>query len=262
MKNELKYFETHAHYTSDQFHEDREEILEILQQEGVQYVVNIGSNMNDSYGGVELAEKYPFIYATVGFHPHDVANMQKYHLEELEELAAHKKVVGIGEIGLDYYYDNSPRDLQKQWFWEQLLLTKKLNMPVVIHCRDAHGDTFDQLKNIGLTRRDGAGVVHCYSGSLELAKQYIKMGYYIGVGGVITYKNAKDLPQVVENIPLEWILIETDAPYLSPVPNRGKRNESTNLKYIVESIAKIKGVTPKKVANVTMDNAKKFYGIK
>ena len=135
-------------------------------------------------------------------------------------------------------------------------------MPVVIHCRDAHGDTFDTLKNIALNRRNGAGVVHCYSGSLEMARDYIKMGYYIGVGGVITYKNAKHLPEVVENIPLEYILIETDAPYLSPVPNRGKRNDSTNLKYVVEAIAKIKGLTPKKVASATMDNAKKFYGIK
>ena len=260
--HKLKYFETHVHYTSDQFADDQHEAIMALPDHGVTYAVNIGSSMSDSLGGVELADKYPHMYATVGFHPHYTNSMKDYHLEELEELSAHKKVVGIGEIGLDFHYDHSPRDVQAHWFWQQLLLTKRLDMPVVIHCREAHGETFDTLRNIGLTRRSGAGVIHCYSGSVEMAKQYVKMGYYIGIGGVVTYKNAQNLPEVVAEIPLERLLIETDAPYLSPVPNRGKRNDSTNLKYIVEAIAKIKDTTPKKVAAVTMDNAKSFYGVK
>ncbi|MCL1936355.1 MAG: TatD family hydrolase [Defluviitaleaceae bacterium] len=256
------YFETHAHYTSKQFDEDRYKILELLAHSDIKYIVNIGSDLKSSIFGVELAKKYSFLYATVGYHPHDVSKMTKEDFIKIEELAKDEKVVAIGEIGLDFYYDFSPRDIQEYWFLEQLKLVRKTNLPVVIHCRDAYGKTFDILKDAKLTRTNGPGVIHCYSGSLENAKEYVKMGYYIGVGGVITYKNAKSLVEVVENIPLEFLLIETDAPYLSPVPNRGKRNDSFNLSFIVNQIARIKNVAPSEVAKVTTENAKRFYNIK
>ncbi len=249
------YFESHAHYDDGRFKDDREEILNLLPSCGIDYVINVGCDMKSSRESIKMAEKYDYIYAAVGVHPHDAENMKESDLDELRQMSSHKKVVAIGEIGLDFYYDNSPRDIQRYWFKRQLEIVKELNKPVIIHSRDASQETFDIIKESGVRK----GVIHCYSGSAQMALDYVKMGFYIGVGGVVTFSNAKKLVEVVEAIQLEQILIETDSPYLSPIPNRGKRNDSRNLQFVVEKIAKIKDISPEKVANITKLNAKQLF---
>ncbi len=250
-------FESHAHYDDEQFNKDREALFKKLPDEGIQYVINIGANLRSSRRSIEMAKRYPFIFTSVGVHPHDVKEMKEENLEHLIHMAAYEKVVAIGEIGLDYYYDHSPRSIQKLWFREQLKLAKDLELPVVIHSRDASQDTFDIIMEAELG--EPKGVIHCYSGSVEMAKEYIKQGFYIGVGGVVTFNNAKTLKEVVKEIPLESILVETDSPYLAPVPHRGERNDSTNLVHIIKAIAEIKGVTPEEVEDVTYQNGKKLF---
>ena len=249
------YFESHAHYDDGRFKNDREEILNLLPSCGIDYVINVGCDMKSSRESIKMAEKYDYIYAAVGVHPHDAENMKESDLDEIRQMSNHKKVVAIGEIGLDFYYDNSPRDIQRYWFKRQLEIVKELNKPVIIHSRDASQETFDIIKESGVKK----GVIHCYSGSAQMARHYVKMGFYIGVGGVVTFSNAKKLVEVVETIQLEQILIETDSPYLSPIPNRGKRNDSRNLQFVVEKIAKIKDISPEKVANITKLNAKQLF---
>ena len=249
------YFESHAHYDDGRFKNDREEILNLLPSCGIDYVINVGCDMKSSRESIKMAEKYDYIYAAVGVHPHDAENMKESDLDEIRLMSNHKKVVAIGEIGLDFYYDNSPRDVQRYWFKRQLEIVKELNKPVIIHSRDASQETFDIIKESGVKK----GVIHCYSGSAQMAMDYVKMGFYIGVGGVVTFSNAKKLVEVVETIQLEQILIETDSPYLSPIPNRGKRNDSRNLQFVVEKIAKIKDISPEKVANITKLNAKQLF---
>lgn len=249
------YFESHAHYDDGRFKNDREEILNLLPSCGIDYVINVGCDMKSSRESIKMAEKYDYIYAAVGVHPHNAENMKESDLDEIRQMSNHKKVVAIGEIGLDFYYDNSPRDVQRYWFKRQLEFVKKLNKPVIIHSRDASQETFDIIKESGVKK----GVIHCYSGSAQMAMDYVKMGFYIGVGGVVTFSNAKKLVEVVETIQLEQILIETDSPYLSPIPNRGKRNDSRNLQFVVEKIAKIKDISPEKVANITKLNAKQLF---
>lgn len=249
------YFESHAHYDDGRFKDDREEILNLLPSCGIDYVINVGCDMKSSRESIKMSEKYDYIYAAIGVHPHDAENMKESDLDELRQMSNHKKVVAIGEIGLDFYYDNSPRDIQRYWFKRQLELVKELNKPVIIHSRDASKETFDIIKESGVRK----GVIHCYSGSAQMALDYVNMGFYIGVGGVVTFSNAKKLVEVVEAIQLEQILIETDSPYLSPIPNRGKRNDSRNLQFVVEKIAKIKDVSPEKVANITKLNAKQLF---
>ena len=249
------YFESHAHYDDGRFKNDREEILNLLPSCGIDYVINVGCDMKSSRESIKMAEKYDYIYAAVGVHPHDAENMKESDLDEIRQMSNHKKVVAIGEIGLDFYYDNSPRDVQRYWFKRQLEIVKELNKPVIIHSRDASQETFDIIKESGVKK----GVIHCYSGSAQMAMDYVKMGFYIGVGGVVTFSNAKKLVEVVETIQLEQILIETDSHYLSPIPNRGKRNDSRNLQFVVEKIAKIKDISPEKVANITKLNAKQLF---
>ncbi len=249
------YFESHAHYDDGRFKNDREEILNLLPSCGIDYVINVGCDMKSSRESIKMAEKYDYIYAAVGVHPHNAENMKESDLDEIRQMSNHKKVVAIGEIGLDFYYDNSPRDVQRYWFKRQLEIVKELNKPVIIHSRDASQETFDIIKESGVKK----GVIHCYSGSAQMAMDYVKMGFYIGVGGVVTFSNAKKLVEVVETIQLEQILIETDSPYLSPIPNRGKRNDSRNLQFVVEKIAKIKDISPEKVANITKLNAKQLF---
>lgn len=251
------YFDSHAHYDDERFDEDRIELLERLPLEGVDYVVNAAASMESSYTSVELANTYEYIYATVGVHPHEVENMTEKDIEALKKLVQNKKVVAIGEIGLDYYYDFSPRELQRKWFSAQLELAKELNLPVVIHSRDACQETFDTLMASGIKE----GVIHCFSGSKELAKEYVKRGFYIGIGGALTFKNARKAVEVVEAIPLESILIETDCPYLTPVPHRGKRNDSSYLGHVVDKIAEIKSISTLEVSNITTYNAKKLFKI-
>lgn len=251
------YFDSHAHYDDERFEEDRESLLESLKEKGVDFVVNAAADMSSCRTSLALAEKYAFIYSSIGVHPHDVKNLTEADLEEMKQLAAHRKVVAIGEIGLDYYYDNSPRETQKTWFMKQLLLAKELDLPVIIHSREASQETFDLIVESGVKE----GVIHCFSGSYELAKEYVKRGFYIGVGGSLTFKNARKTVEVVEGIDLNHILIETDCPYLTPVPHRGERNDSSYLKYVVEKIAEIKGISEDEVARISCQNAKLLFRI-
>ena len=251
------FFDSHAHYDDERFNKDRHELLTSMSKNDVGYIVNAAADIASSYEGIELTEKYSSIYAAVGVHPHNVDGLEKDAVEILESLSQHPKVVAIGEIGLDYYYDHSPRDIQKIWFKRQMDLAKKVKLPIIVHSREAAEETFDMIKQSGLEH----GVIHCYSGSAEMAKEYIKLGFYIGVGGTVTFNNARRPVEVVEQIPLESIVIETDCPYLTPVPHRGKRNDSTYLKYIAQKIADIKEISIEKVAHVTTKNAKALYGL-
>ncbi|WP_250278261.1 TatD family hydrolase [[Clostridium] colinum] len=249
------YFESHAHYDDERFNEDRHQVLLSLKEHNVGYVVNIGVDMKSSYNSIQLAEKYDFLYASVGVHPHEAKSVKEEDYKTLEKWLQHDKVVALGEIGLDYHYDFSPRDIQRQVFKKQLKICENVTKPVIIHSREASQEVFDIIKDSKVRK----GVIHAYSGSLEMALEYIKMGFYIGVGGVLTFKNANKLLKMVENIPLEAILIETDSPYLSPVPVRGTRNNSQNLKYIVEKISEIKQIDKEKVEKITLETAKEFF---
>lgn len=252
-------FETHAHYDDKAFDEDRDELLDSLPQNGIKYVVNVAANMEGSRKNLEIINKYNYIYATVGVHPSDTLELNDKTYKELETLATNDKIVAIGEIGLDYYWDEPDRSIQKEWFIKQIELAKKINKPLVVHSRDAAKDTLDIIKET--KAYEVGGVIHCFSYGPELAREYVNMGYYIGVGGVVTFKNGRKLKEVVESTPLERIVLETDCPYLAPVPFRGKRNDSTKLIYVVDEIAQIKGVSKEEVMNITMDNALKMYRI-
>jgi len=252
------YFESHAHYDDEKFDIDRFELLDKLNNVGIDYIINVGSDMDSSLKSIELSEKYPYIYAAVGIHPHDAENMKDDDIYTLEKYCENKKVVAVGEIGLDYYYDFSPRDKQRQCFEKQLQLAKKVDKPVIIHSRQASQECFNIIKSSGVTK----GVIHAFSGSPQMAQNYINMGFLIGVGGIITFKNSKKLKDVVENIPIDKILIETDSPYLSPVPNRGSRNNSQNLVYIVKEIAHIKQISEDFVSKKTKENAMSLFAIK
>ncbi len=252
----MEYFESHAHYDDRRFKQDREELLgELLPACGVSHIINIGCDVKSSEMSVRMADKYDYIYAAVGVHPHELYDMSSQTIDKLRKLSEHEKVVAIGEIGLDYHYDTHPREYQRFWFIQQLRLAEETGLPVVIHSREASQDTFDIISRSKVRR----GSIHCYSGSAEMAKEYVKMGFHIGIGGVVTFPNAKKLVEVVEAIPLESIVIETDCPYLSPAPNRGKRNDSSNLKYVVKKIAEIKGVTEEIVAEITKKNAESIF---
>ena len=253
------YFDTHAHYDDEKFDLDRDEAIRRAYSEGVLYIVNIGANIESSKKSVELADKYDFMYAAVGVHPEEVGLLPDNYIDVLEDLVNNNrdKVVAIGEIGLDYYCSCVPKELQKKFFIEQVDLAKRVDLPIVIHSRDAHKDTLDIIKNENITR----GILHCFSGSQEMADEVLKRGLYIAIGGVVTFKNAKKIVEVIKNVPIDRLLIETDLPYLAPEPLRGKRNESGNLKYIVEKISEIKDMLPEDVARITMENAKKLYGV-
>jgi len=249
------YFESHAHYDDKQFNKDRQTLLECLPQYGVDVVINSGSDLESSYVGKQLSEQYDYIYFAAGVHPHELYHMSEKTIQEIRQLAEHKKCVAIGEIGLDYHYDTFDKEVQKYWFEKQLSLSKLLHIPVIIHSREASQDCFDIIKKSGVEK----GVIHCYSGSVEMAEEYVKMGFMIGIGGVLTYSNAKKLTEVAKKISLEHILIETDSPYLSPVPYRGKRNDSRNLEFVVKKLSEIKGLTPLEIANATLKNGKNLF---
>ncbi|MEE1010394.1 MAG: TatD family hydrolase [Agathobacter sp.] len=255
-------FESHAHYDDEAFDEDREELLESLKENGVGTIINVGASLDSCEKTVNLAEKYDYIYAAVGVHPSDVADLNEENFAWLEGLTKKDKVVAIGEIGLDYYWDKEKEiwENQKYWFKRQMELARKTNLPVIIHSRDAANDTMTLMKEIHA--EEIRGVIHCYSYSKEMAKEFIKMGYYIGVGGVVTFKNAKKLAEAVKEIPLERILVETDCPYLAPEPFRGKRNDSGKLPYVINKIAELKETTPEEVERVTRENAMKLFGVK
>ncbi len=252
-------FDTHAHYDDEAYEEDREDILKLIQQDGVGLVTDVGATIASTKKAVALSEQYDFIYAAVGMHPEGVEELTDQDMDWLCELAKREKVVAIGEIGLDYYYEDPKRDIQKIWFRKQLEVARKTGLPVVIHSRDAAQDTLDIIKEehgeqIG-------GVIHCFSYGKEMAQVYLDMGFYLGIGGVVTFKNGKKLKEVVKYTPIERIVLETDAPYLTPEPNRGKRNASHYLKYVAQEIAQLKGMTAKEVIAVTTKNAKEMYRI-
>ncbi|MDR2648218.1 MAG: TatD family hydrolase [Clostridiales bacterium] len=251
------FFESHAHYDDPRFDKDREELLASLQENGVDYIINVGADMESSEASVKLAENHSFVYAAAGVHPHAAGTLNDENLKALEDICFRPKVAAFGEIGLDFYYDHSPRDVQRYWFERQLELAERLNMPVIIHSREAAAETFDIIK-ISNVRN---GVIHCYSGSASMALDYIKMGFCIGIGGVVTFENARKLREVVKAIPLERILLETDAPYLAPVPHRGERNNSYYLKIIAAKIAEIKEISIEEVAKTTFANAYKLLSI-
>ena len=252
-------FDTHAHYNSKQYEEDRDQVLRGLKDAGVEKVVNIAAEWDSLEATVKLTEEYPFVYGTVGIHPDHVEELDPGKLEIIRQMSRKDKILAIGEIGLDYHWMVSSKDMQKEWFIRQLELAKEENLPVVIHSRDAARDTFEIMRDVhaGSTQ----GVIHCYSGSVEMAWEYVKLGYYLGIGGVVTFKNSKVLKRVVEEIPLSHLVLETDCPYLSPVPYRGKRNSSDRLTYVAAAIASLKGCDREDVERITWENAHRLYGL-
>lgn len=251
--------DSHAHLDDDKFDEDRDAIIKRFKEDGLEIVINAGADIESSKSGVILSEKYDNIYAAIGVHPHDVKSMDESSIETLKELSNQGKVVAIGEIGLDYYYDNSPRDIQKRWFRSQIKLAKKLKLPIIVHSRDASQDVYEIIKE----EQDGTliGVIHCFSESVERAEEYIKLGFYISLGGPVTFKNAKTPKEVAKYVPLDRLLIETDSPYLTPHPHRGKRNEPKNVRYVAEEIAYLKEISYETLINATNENTKKLFQI-
>lgn len=250
-------FDTHAHYDDEAFDEDREELLASLPARGIGKVINIGASLQSTKTTVELAQRYPFLYAAVGVHPEGVTELTEESMDWLKELCKLDKTVAIGEIGLDYYWDEPERELQKQWFRRQLQLAREVKLPVVIHSREAAKDTIDIMKEEH--SEEIGGVIHCYSYTKESAKTFLDMGFSFGIGGVLTFKNAKKLKEAVEYIPMDRILLETDCPYLAPVPYRGKRNSSLYLPHVVEELAAIKGILREEVERITMENALRVF---
>lgn len=251
----MRLVDTHCHLDNEKFDEDRLEVIERI-KENLEFCVNIGYDLASSKKSLELAKKYDFIYAVIGIHPIDIAGYSHEVEKELELLGKESKVVAIGEIGLDYHWMTEPKEVQQDRFKKQLELAKRLNKPVVIHTRDAMEDTVNILKEYP----DVTGVLHCYPGSLETAKQLVDR-FYLGIGGTLTFKNAKKTVEVVKDIPLDRIVIETDCPYLTPEPFRGKRNEPIYVEYVAKKIAEIKGISVEEVTRVTTENAKKLYKI-
>ena len=250
-------FETHAHYDDEAFDTDRDSLLASMAENGIGTIVNATASKRTVEQSLALTEKYPFIYTTIGVHPSDCAEMDEEELKWLEEKCAYEKAVAVGEIGLDYHYDEPPKDVQKKWFEAQLDLARRVSLPVIIHSRDAAKDTLDIMKS--MKAEELGGDIHCFSYSVEIAREYLNMGFFIGVGGVITFKNGKKLREVVEYAPIEQIILETDSPYLAPEPYRGKRNSSLNLPLVAAKIAEIKNLTPEKVIEITEANAKRLY---
>ena len=250
-------FDTHAHYDDEAFDGDREEILSSLKQNNIGYVVNVGASLRGARESIALSSSYSRVYAAAGIHPDEVGCMNDDVMEELRTMCMLEKTVAVGEIGLDYHWNKEPKQVQKNWFAEQLHLAKEVDLPVNVHSRDAAQDTLEVIKaeHAGST----GGVIHCFSGSLEMAREYVRMGYYLGIGGVVTFKNAKTLKQIVKDIPMEYLVTETDCPYLAPEPFRGQRNASMYLNYVIEEIAQLKGLTVERVEDIMFENAKNLY---
>ena len=252
-------FDTHAHYDDEAFDADREELIGSLRENGIGAVVNVGASMASCKTTLNLVKQYPFFYGALGVHPNETAELTEADMDWIKEKAGEKKIVAIGEIGLDYYWDEPDRKIQKEWFVRQLALARETGLPVIIHSRDAAKDTLDMMKaeQNGLT----GGVIHCFSYEVEMAREYLDMGYFLGIGGVLTFKNSRKLKEVAEYAPLSSLVLETDCPYLAPVPNRGKRNSSLNLPYVVEELAAIKKMDPKDIIKATTENVKRLYRI-
>ena len=254
----MRLFDTHAHYDSGAFNADRLEVLASMPERGVELILNPGCDLESSRTAVALAERFPFVYAAVGVHPSDCGDWEDSWLEELRALAAHRKVRAIGEIGLDYYWkDNPPRDFQQQVFHRQMELARELGLPVIIHDREAHQDCLSIVRE----HPQVTGVYHCYSGSLEDAKVLVRLGWMISFTGVVTYKNARRALEVIDWLPMDRIMIETDSPYLTPEPFRGERNDSGKVYRVAQTIADIKGLDVEDVARITLENGKRFFQI-
>lgn len=252
-------FDTHAHLDDEMFNEDRDEMIRRARQAGVILIVNVGYSLASSRDSINLADRYDMIYAAVGIHPHDAAEAGPGYLEELEKMASHPRVVAIGEIGLDYYRDLSPRPVQRRVFSEQMALAKKLEKPIIIHDRDAHGDMMDILRREKLG--PAGGVMHCYSGSWEMARECLSMGFYISIAGPVTYANAARLKDVAARVPRDRLLIETDAPYLTPAPYRGKRNEPAHVLYTAEEIAGLREMEIEDLGKMCAENGRRLFRI-
>lgn len=252
-------FDTHAHLNAEQYNEDLEQVIERAKSEKVEKIVVVGFDRPSITRAMELIEEYDFIYAAIGWHPVDAIDMTDEDLAWIKDLSQHEKVVAIGEMGLDYYWDKSPKDVQKEVFRRQIALAKEVKLPIVIHNRDATEDVVTILKEEGAA--EVGGIMHCFTGSLETAKACMEMNFYISFGGPVTFKNAKKPKEVVKEIPSDKLLIETDCPYLTPVPFRGKRNEPSYVKYIAEQIAELREISFEELAELTTKNAKKVFRI-
>lgn len=250
-------FDTHSHYDDAQFDPDRDELLSALPKKGVVCAVSCGCDVETTKINMALAEKYDYIYFAAGLHPENLENKGDSDLKAIEEIAAHPKCVAIGEIGLDYHWMAVDKETQKDFFAKQMEMAKALDMPVIIHDREAHGDTLEMIKE-----HTPKGVLHCFSGSKEMAREIIKLGMYIGLNGVATFKNARKSLEVVREIPIERLVLETDCPYLAPVPKRGERNDSSLIPFIATRIGEVLGIEPQEILNITAENAKRLYGLK
>lgn len=254
------YFDSHAHLEDKQFDKDREQLIIKAKEEEVELIVDPGSDLSSSKAALVLAEKYDFIYSAVGIHPEEARDITEDTYQELEQLAKNSRVVAIGEIGLDYHYEDNPsREVQKEVFQRQIQMASKLNLPIIVHNREAHGDTYGILEKY--FDKESGGVMHSYSGSVEMAKKFIALGLYLSISGPVTFKNAKKNVEVVREIPLEYLLIETDSPYLTPVPFRGKKNHPAMVQYVAQKIAEIKNISVEEVAEKTKENAKRLFSI-
>ncbi len=253
-------FDSHAHYNDERFSRDRDAVLSSMPENNVGLIMNSCSSLYEAEDIFEICEKFPFVYASVGVHPHETEGLGEEDMSTLKELAGRPKVKAIGEIGLDYFYDNSPRGLQKKWFARQVDLAREVKLPVIIHDRDAHKDCMDILR--GCSVREIGGVFHCYSGSADMAREILEWGMYIAFGGSLTFKKSARPAEVAKYVPLDRIVIETDCPYLTPEPHRGERNSSLRLHYVAERLAEIKGVSVQAIEDATYENAKKCFNIK
>lgn len=255
----MELFDTHAHFDDEAFDPDREEVLQDLSAHGVALVVDPGCDAASSAKAVELAETYPFLYAAVGIHPENCGGYTEAELDKIRQLAAHEKVVAIGEIGLDYYWEeNPPRELQQRVFRDQLALARELRLPVIVHDREAHKDSLDIIREFPEVK----GVFHCFSGSAEMARELVALGWMVSFTGVLTYKNARKALEAAAAVPRDRLMIETDSPYMAPVPHRGKRNDSRLVVHTCEKLAEILGISTEECAELTMENGKRFFGIK
>lgn len=252
-------FDTHAHLNAVQYEDDLIEVINRAKEEGVEKIVVVGFDRETITRAMELIEQYEFIYAAIGWHPVDAIDMTDDDLNWIRELSSHPKVVAIGEMGLDYHWDKSPKDVQKEVFKKQIALAKEVKLPIIIHNRDATADVLEILQTEGA--EEVGGIMHCFTGSVEIAMQCIDMNFYISLGGPVTFKNAKKPKEVASEVPMERLLIETDCPYLTPHPFRGKRNEPGYVKYVAEEIASLRGISVEEVGRQTTENAKKFFGI-
>jgi len=255
----MEFIDTHAHLYDPAFDGDREEVIKRYREAGGRELICVAFDMDSISKALNLAEKYDFIYASAGVHPHDAGGVPGNYLELLADSARHPKVVALGEMGLDYYRDLSPREVQRKVFVEQLNLAKEVGKPIIIHDRDAHGDLLDVLRREGVG--EAGGVMHCFSGSPEMARECINMGMYVSLAGPVTFKNARKLKEVAVSVPLDRLLIETDCPYLAPEPRRGKRNEPVYVKYVAERVAELRGITLEELTFATSSNARELFGL-